>query len=436
MSFLENNYKGMTLMREKTKTVLFVMTRLPFPALSGRKTSLYHYCRILSEELGYRLVVAAFLESEDDSLKKPDFIDKLVVLPKASAKDRIIGIAKDSVILRKKPMQVSLYWSPKAKKIVDDLVKIENPTYVIGDMVRSMEYIKDISAFRVSDLDDRISLRYQRQLETDIDGINPYGAFLNTVPKMVRKIMLIKPLKIFIVKNEINLLKEYELEMGRVCESTVFVAEKEAREFNKELRAQKAVALPIGVDVDYFSFRETGKQGNIIGFLGAMSVAHNENAVRHFVADIFPIILKEVPDAKFLIIGGGASDDLVKISTEYVKFTGRVDDVRDYLENCKVFVCPMTFGSGIKTKNLEAMSIGLSIVTTSIGAENINAVDGHDWLIADSDDDFAEAVIDILTNSDKRILMGKNASRFIYENFTWEVAKNEWKRLLDNNVKL
>lgn len=66
----------------KEKTILFVMPRLPFPAVSGRKTSLYHYCRILSQELGYRLVVAAFLESGDNPNLKPDFIDKLVILDK------------------------------------------------------------------------------------------------------------------------------------------------------------------------------------------------------------------------------------------------------------------------------------------------------------------------------------------------------------------
>ena len=96
----------------KEKTILFIMPRLPFPASSGRKTSLYHYCRILSEELGYRLVVAAFLESSDDPTQKPEFIDKLIVLPKASAKSRILGIVKDSIIVLENPMQVEFYWCP------------------------------------------------------------------------------------------------------------------------------------------------------------------------------------------------------------------------------------------------------------------------------------------------------------------------------------
>ena len=81
----------------KEKTVLFVMPRLPFPTSSGRKTSLYHYCRILSEQLGYRIVVVAFLEEGDGPDNKPEFIDRLVVLPKAGIATRGLNILKKTL---------------------------------------------------------------------------------------------------------------------------------------------------------------------------------------------------------------------------------------------------------------------------------------------------------------------------------------------------
>lgn len=416
---------------KKKQAILFVMPRLPFPALSGRKTSLYHYCRILSEELGYRLVVAAFLEGGDDPNLKPDFIDRLEILPKATSKEKLKNITMNSLIGKKKPMQVSLFWSKSAKDAVDKLVQEEKPDIVIGDMVRSTDYIKDIDAFRIADLDDRISLRYQRQLDNDLNGINPYGAFLNTVPSILQRIMLFHPIKKYVVKTEIELLKKYELEMGRECEKTVFVASQEAKDFNIELGEEKAFAIPIGVDTDTFAYRKTGNDGQVIGFLGAMSVAHNENAVRHFISDIFPDILKSEPTVKFLVIGGGVSENLQNLASENIIFTGQVPDVKEYLEKCKVFVCPMTFGSGIKTKNLEAMSLGLPVVTTSIGAENIDAVDGRDWLICNEDNKFTKAVVELLTNEEERVRIGINASRFIEKNFTWNVAKNAFAEVLE-----
>lgn len=411
-------------------TVLFVMPRLPFPASSGRKTSLYHYCRILSDELGCRLVVAAFLETGDDPSQKPDFIDRLEILPKPSAKEKLFNILGKSLIKKQFPLQVSLYLSDKAKKSVDKLIIEERPDIVIGDMVRSTEYIRNADAYTVADLDDRISLRYKRQFETDINGINPYGAFLGTVPGFMRKLMLLKSVKLAVVRNEISLLNKYELEVGKDCNATVFVAEKEVREFNTEIGVEKAVAVPIGVDTDYFYYRECGDKENIIGFLGAMSVAHNENAARHFIEDILPMVLERIPDAKFMVIGGGASEELKSLSSEHVVFTGRVDDVRDYLEKCKVFVCPMTFGSGIKTKNLEAMAMGLPVVTTTIGAENIDAENGHDWLVVDESERFADQVVSLLHNSEKRLKIGRNGSLFVKKEFSWSVAKERFNSLI------
>lgn len=414
----------------KEKTILFVMPRLPFPASSGRKTSLYHYCRILSEELGYRLVVTAFLEEGDDPENKPEFIDRLVVLPKASIARRGFSILKKTFIQRTSPMQVSLYWNSKAKKFVDEVFKEEKPVAVIGDMVRSTEYIRDLPCFRVADLDDRISLRYQRELDTDIDGVNPYGAFIRTFPFFMRRIMLLKPIKLFVVRNEISLLKKYEIEIGKACDRTVFVAEKEAFDFNHEIGEDKAIAIPIGVDVDYFTYRECKSEDNIIGYLGAMSVAHNENAAKHFIQDIFPLVLQNVPNAKFMVIGGGISEELKRLESDSVHFTGCVEDVRDYLEQCKIFVCPMTFGSGIKTKNLEAMAMGIPVVTTTIGAENIGAEDGEEWIVADDEKYFANSVCMLLSDENKRVKIGEKGKEFVIYNWTWKQAKDKWNSLI------
>lgn len=417
----------------KTGTILFVMPRLPFPATSGRKNSLYHYCRILSEELGYRLVVAAFLESGDNPDKRPSFIDKLVVLQKPSSMDKVGGILKDSFILRKKPMQVSLFWTKKAKEQVDNLIKTEKPDIIIADMIRTTEYIKDARVVRIADLDDRISLRYARQLDTDIDGINPYGAYLGTMPKPVQKILLCNPVKLAVMKNEIKLLNSYELEIGRKCDATVFVARRETETFNSELQEDKAFAIPIGVDTDYFeSVMLEDNDEEYIGFLGAMNVAHNENAAMHFAKNILPLIVQKHPDAKFLVIGGGAQEGLLKLKSDHVIFTGRVDDVREYLKKCKVFVCPMTFGSGIKTKNLEAMAMGLPLVTTSIGAENIDAKDGVDWYVADDDVTFADRVITLLEDDMRRVNMGKSGKHFVDGNFTWKEATCQFRKLISN----
>lgn len=416
--------------KNKNQTILFIMPRLPFPTVSGRKNSLYHYCRILSEDLGYRLVVAAFTETGDNPEAKPEFIDKLIVLEKPSKLEKLKNIITRSFFFSKLPMQVSIYLSYKAKKQVKLLVEDENPIVVISDMVRCYEYIKNLRAYRIADLDDRISLRYRRQLEIDKDNINPYGAFLDTLPKLIQQIALFKPLKLAVLKREIKLLNSYELEIGKNCDKAIFVAKNEANVFNTELKEDKALAIPIGVDINYFYPQEKNNKENIISFLGSMNVAHNENAVKHFIINVFPIILEQVPTAKVLIIGGGVSKSLKSYTTKNVFFTGRVNDVREYLKISKVFVCPMLFGSGIKTKNLEAMAMGIPVVTTSVGSENIDAVDGKDWFIADSNIDFADKVVDVLQNIELEKSLSVNARDFILSHFTWDIAKEQFEKVL------
>lgn len=418
----------------KLKSIIFVMPRLPFPTISGRKTSLYHYCKILSEELGYRLIVAAFLEKGDRPELKPNFIDELVILERPSLKEKLNNVVKNSIIKDNYPLQVSLYLSERAKIQVEELVEKEKPIAVIADMVRCTEYIKNVSGFRIADLDDRISLRYKRQFCSDLDSINPYGAFINSLPYFLRKIALLKPIKVMVLKREINLLNNYEISISKSCDSTIFVAQKEADDLNKEIGEEKAVSIPIGVDVNYFYPMKQAEKDNIISFLGALNVAHNENAIIHFIKNVFPYILEQEPNAIFQVIGGGASKNLLSFSSNNIKFTGRVDDVREYLSKSKVCVCPMTFGSGIKTKNLEAMSMGVPIVTTSIGAENIDAKSGIDWYVKDDPKEFAEDVLKILKNEMLRNSISSNARNYILNNFTWEIAKNRFENLLNKRT--
>lgn len=120
------------------------------------------------------------------------------------------------------------------------------------------------------------------------------------------------------------------------------------------------------------------KKNNSIAFMGALNVAHNENGIIHFIEKCMPEIVDSIPSATLYVIGGGASEHLKQYASENIVFTGRVSDVRIAVGECQVFICPLKFGSGIKTKNLEAMAMGMSIVTTTIGAENIGATDGKD----------------------------------------------------------
>lgn len=93
----------------------------------------------------------------------------------------------------------------------------------------------------------------------------------------------------------------------------------------------------------------------------------------------------------------------------------------------------MTFGSGIKTKNLEAMSLGLPVVTTLIGAENINAVNEKDWIVRDREKEFADSIIYLLNNDNYRLSIGKRDSDYVQREWRWDLVKDAFSSLLKCN---
>jgi len=414
------------------KIMLFVTARLPYPPTSGRKNVMYNYCRIMHDIYHLKIVIVSFLERGDAVSPKPDFIEKVYVLPNVTARKKLTNLLTKTLIAGKFPLQVSLFWDDSIMAEIERILTAEQPDYTMADMVRTTEYLRDYSGYKIADLDDLLSLRYQRQLEIDLKYVNPYGAYLYSLPRFIQQLLELKFLKRQIMKKEVKLLSNYEKEICEIYDKTVFVAEQEARKLNQQLGKKNAMSIPLGVDVDYYGayYRKLEVVPHSICFLGAMSVSHNEAGVIHFIEDILPLVLKRVPDAKFCIVGGGITEQVKTRASEHVILTGRVKDVRDYICRHQVFVCPLIFGSGIKTKNLEAMAMGVPVVTTTIGAENIDAKNDNEWLVADTDEAFADCVVRVMEDQELAHKLQKNAYQFVCNYFTWDNATKKFEELL------
>lgn len=414
------------------KKIVLLSERLPFPPTSGTKNLLYNYCRIFHDNLGMSVVNISFTESDDDVSLKPKFIDKVYELPNPSGAAKIKNLIVETFVKHKFPMQVSLFWDASIKRKIDEIVKSEKPDYVIADLVRTAEYLKDFEGLKILDMQDLFSLRYERQLAVDIDSVNPYGSYLFRFPKLVQKMLDTNIIKKAVMGFEIRLLKKYEIEAGRIYDRVMFVARKEAEYYDRALGKRRALVAPLGVDIEYFSSSwDITKKPMSIAFMGALSVAHNENGIIHFVKCILPMISEKKLGAKLYVIGGGAGSKVKALESENVILTGRVDDVRVAIRSCDVFVCPLQFGSGIKTKNLEAMAMGIPVVTTTIGAENIDAENGRDWYVAEDDQEFADCVCALLKDSELRERIGRNGQEFVKKYFTWANAEAAFRKALN-----
>jgi glycosyltransferase involved in cell wall biosynthesis len=110
--------------------------------------------------------------------------------------------------------------------------------------------------------------------------------------------------------------------------------------------------------------------------------------------------------------------------------TGRVEDVRSYLQRCPVYVVPMRSGSGTRLKVFEAMAAGKAIVSTTAGAEGLPVTPGENILLADAPSEFAREVVRALSDEQLRRRLGAAARALVEERFSWQRVAGEFEEIL------
>jgi glycosyltransferase involved in cell wall biosynthesis len=146
----------------------------------------------------------------------------------------------------------------------------------------------------------------------------------------------------------------------------------------------------------------------------------NQDAVLWFSASILPLIKQRIADVRFWIVGRDPSPEVKKLGQRQgIKVTGTVADVREYYRQARVFVVPLRFGGGTKLKTLEAMAMGLPIVSTEVGAQGLDIKWGREIFIADRPEDFADRVVELLKDRDRADQMGAEARRLVEKRYIW-----------------
>jgi len=232
-------------------------------------------------------------------------------------------------------------------------------------------------------------------------------------------------------------LKKYEFDMYADADR-VLVLTPEGKEELLQIRPDLDISVvPHGVDVDYFCATADTAKEQAVMFLGNYPHDPNRDAVVYFHEKVWPLVKEEVPEALFYVVGKDPTPDLLELARTdpTLVVTGTVEDVRPYFERARVFVNPVRIGGGFRGKLLEAMSMGLPIVTTSLGAEGVDAESGRDMIVADDPREFAAAVVRLLRDEAMCASLGGKAREMAVEAFSWEKGVEELERVLQDVVE-
>jgi len=190
---------------------------------------------------------------------------------------------------------------------------------------------------------------------------------------------------------------------------------------DKETLEREAPMANVSVIPNIHKLHERGKtfeEREGLLFIGNFGHRPNKDAVHYLMHKIYPLIREEMPDMKFYIVGSNTPEELRAYQSPHVHVLGYVEDVDSLFHKCRIFVSPLRYGSGMKGKVGQALSYGLPIVTTSIGAEGIGLDHDHSALVADDAESFAAAVLKAYRSKELWQRLSDGGYKHIQENYT------------------
>ncbi|MGH7492781.1 MAG: glycosyltransferase [bacterium] len=194
-----------------------------------------------------------------------------------------------------------------------------------------------------------------------------------------------------------------------------------------------AEVIPIGVDHQYWKRKTHQPRPHCVAFTGVMNYAPNEDAAIYLLDKILPLVRRSLPQLEVLIVGRDPAPALMQKAQQSpnVTVTGFVDDMRPYLERATVFAAPLRYGSGIQNKILEAMSMAVPVITTTIAADGLR-IDGageppvH---VADGEKEFAERLLHLLAEQKERDHLSAEGRRFVENHFIWARSAKKLEKM-------
>lgn len=233
----------------------------------------------------------------------------------------------------------------------------------------------------------------------------------------------INPIKKFYFLNLANRLRRYLKKYLNTYDGLLSISEPDAR-IHKWLGQQKAeIILPVGLDLsDYFTFTNDSDATDKLAFIGGLDWLPNQEGLEWFLTKVWHKVLNNHPHAELHIAGRNCDNALkTKISTfSNVIFYGEVPSSKEFLAKHSILIVPLFSGSGIRVKIIEGMAMGKAIITTSIGAEGIPIENNKHAIIADTINEFADAINFLINNPEITHQIGNNARELVKEHFSLE----------------
>jgi polysaccharide biosynthesis protein PslH len=399
--------------------ILFVALQFPVPANNGHKMRSWSLLQALAAE-GHEISLLSFRESNDAQPDDPQL--NSVCRDVTAVPFRMTNLSSGGEYLKRAlamfsphPYASSRFLSATMRERMAEILSRREFDLIIGDTVFSILNLPatDVPlALNAFDLEHLILERYLAHESN--------------------------PLKLAYGWLESRKLRRWETKAFSQA-SWVMSCSQHDRELVQMLQpGVPTVVVPNIVDVDsYIPAADIDEP--VLIYQGGMDWYPNRDAVEYLAFEILPILRRLVPHFKVIVAGRNPSPEFRRRfeGVAEVSFTGTVPDMRLPIAEAAVCVVPLRIGSGTRMKILEAAAMGKPIVSTTLGAEGLEFVDGSEIVIADQPQAFAHAVAGLLSDPARRRSLGRAGRRRVEQHYSMPVLREslgELTALVENEL--
>ncbi len=396
------------------KKAILILTRCPYPVNGGRESILSQTIDFLDGF--YDLTILYFSKNK---LDKNEF-DKRSLNSYQLRFPSKIELLYNIAFRRYFSLQENLFYSRSNLGMVDKIIDKIQPELVYVDMIRTSQYIENYDIYKVIDIDDLLSIRYQRFISQKESSI--FGTFSSVVPSFIRNVVG-KILKNIILEYESKKIGNREIEIVEKYDSCFLVSEKEKDHLIMKTNSHNIYTNTQAIKPRENLYEKNVKCNNLL-FIGNMLTAQNKSSLEMIVNEILP---KFRFNYKFFVVG--KYDDTIEELTyknSNIELLGFVDNLEETLRSIKLALMPISFGTGIKTKVLDCMSYGIPVLTNTVGSEGLNTKDYKDIFILNNNEITNDSMLRILNDNELLESIGENGYQYIKNYHNFDVLRNSF----------
>jgi len=357
-------------------------------------------------------------------------------LPGPSLAETLGNVVSRGLLRWHSSLQECFTYSRSTRRALHEHLEATKPDLVFLDTIRVGQYFEwskrpDLRYFLY--LDDLFSVRYERILGAlghfDAKDLDPLGNFAAFIPSFLRPLAEKHISLRCLLGFEMRRIRAREDAIVHRFERSFLINPQETELLRQRSQCATVLNLPLLSRMREHPLRCQGT-GNHFVFLGDLKLAHNHASVLR-IAAIADRLRGRLPDHRVLIIGKGARPDLLEALKAHpnIEYKGYVEDLDQVLAGARAMLAPLPFGSGIKIKCIDALSIGLPIIGSDCGVEGLGLEHNEQCLIIDTGEELLEAMVS-LTKEPQFTRISSNSLAHYRRNYAPESVLNTYHHLL------